>query len=200
MSVYFDGLSHIRHILYMDEDVIIETDGMEEPARSEEELEATESRAENKVAKVKSELEQVKKERQEYLDGWQRAKADFVNALKRAEGEKEAAKAKGVAKASQAFIGVLDTLERAEAAGDVPDAFQAVAKQLHAAATSLGLTKFGEVGEVFDPLHHEALGQDTVDTLELDDTVTAVLEPGWKAGEEVIRPAKVRVGNFEAST
>lgn len=180
----------------MDEDVIIEADGSEEPAHSEEELEATESRAETKVAKAKTELEQVKKERQEYLDGWQRAKADYVNALKRAESEKEAAKAKGMARASQAFIGVLDTLERAEAAGEVPEAFQAVARQLHTAATSLGLVKFGAVGESFDPLHHEALGQDPVDSLELDETVTAVLETGWKAGEEVIRPAKVRVGNF----
>ncbi len=199
-NIYFDGLSHFRHILYMEDDVIIEADGMEEPPRSEEELEATESRVENRVAKAKNELEQVKRERQEYLDGWQRAKADYVNALKRAESEKDAAKTNGVAKASQAFIGVLDTLERAEAAGEVPEAFTSVAKQLHAAATSLGLTKFGEVGEVFDPLHHEALGQDVVDTLELDETVTAVLEPGWKAGEEVIRPARVRVGNFEVST
>ncbi len=44
---------------------------------------------------------------------------------------------------------------------------------------------------------HEALGQDTVDTKEADDSVTAVLETGWKAAEAVIRPAKVRVGHFE---
>ena len=177
----------------MDDDVIIEEDGSEEVGNSEEELEATESRADSKVLKLKKELAQANKEKQEYLDGWQRAKADYVNVLKRAEAERESAKAQGLARGASAFIGVMDTLDRAESAGEVPEAFQAISKQLHSAATSLGLTKFGAVGEVFDPMHHEALGQDEVKA-ELEDSITAVLEPGWKAGEEVIRPAKVRVG------
>jgi molecular chaperone GrpE len=174
----------------MEDDVIIEADGSEE-------LNGEGSGADTKLAKLKRELAAIKKEKQEYLDGWQRAKADYVNALKRFETDRDAAKAKGIAKAAHAFIGVLDTLERAEAAGDVPEAFKSVAKQLHDAATSLGLMKFGAPGDPFDPIHHEALGQDPVDSKELDETVTAVLEPGWKAGDEVIRPAKVRVGHFQ---
>lgn len=174
----------------MDEDVVIESDGSEE-------LGSEGPQVDTKVAKLKKELEAVKKERQEYLDGWQRAKADYVNAQKRFDFEKDSAKAKGVAKAASAFIGVLDTLERAEAAGEVPDSFKAVAKQLHDAATSLGLVKFGATGHIFDPVHHEALGQDAVDKPEKDNTVTAVLESGWKTGHEVIRPAKVRVGVYE---
>ena len=167
---------------FSDDEVIIEADGNEEVGSSEEELETTSSRANSKVLKLKKELAQATKEKLEYLDGWQRAKADYVNVLKRADAERESAKSKGLAKGASAFIGVMDTLDRAEAAGEVPEAFQAIARQLHSAATSLGLTKFGEVGEVFDPVHHEALGQDVVDA-ELEDTVTAVLEPGWKAGE-----------------
>lgn len=180
----------------MDDEVIIESEDFDGPLGSEEELEATESRADSKVHKVKKELEQATKEKQEYLDGWQRAKADYVNVLKRAEAERESAYAKGLAKAARAFIGVLDTLDRAESAGEVPEAFQSVAKQLHSAATSLGLEKFGALGDAFDPTHHEALGQDVVESEDKDDTVTAVLEPGWKAGEEVLRPAKVRVGHL----
>ena len=179
--------------MYMDDEVIIEADGSEEVGSSEEELEATSSRADFKVLKLKKELTQANKEKQEYLDGWQRSKADYVNVLKRAEAERESALAKGIAKGAKAFIAVMDTLDRAEGAGEVPDAFQAIARQLHGAATSLGLTKFGAIGEAFDHNIHEALGQDVVEE-ELEDTVTAVLEPGWKAGEEVIRPAKVRVG------
>lgn len=180
----------------MSDDFIIEPGG-EDVGGSEEELEAAESREGAKVAKLKAELARTKEEKQEYLDGWQRAKADYVNALKRFEEEKVHAQSKGVAKAARAFIGVIDTLERAEAAGEVPDAFQAVAKQLHDAAKSLGLEKFGAAGEPFSPLLHEALGQDAVGTSGEADTVTSVLESGWKAGEEVIRPAKVRVGHFE---
>jgi molecular chaperone GrpE (heat shock protein) len=88
----FDGVSFFRHILSMqdNDDVVIDTDGFEEGG-SEEELEASASRVDAKTTKLKAELEKVKKEKQEYLDGWQRAKADYVNALKRFELEKGAA-------------------------------------------------------------------------------------------------------------
>ena len=179
------------------DDINIEADGAEEIGMSEEELEATESREGAKVAKVKKELEVCKAERQEYMDGWQRSKADYVNVLKRAEDERRSAEVKGTVKAAKAFIGVLDSLTRAEASGEVPEAFQAIAKQLHGAATSLGLVPFGSVGEAFDPNQHEALGQDPVEDILLDDTVTAVLEQGWKTGDTVVRAAKVRVGTLQ---
>lgn len=180
-----------------DEDISIEQDGSEEIGASESELDEMESKADGKLAKLKAELEACRKERQEYLDGWQRAKADYVNVLKRGDEEREAAKQKGVVKAAQAFIGVIDTLKRAEAAGEVPDAFKAVAKQLHDAAHSLGLTEFGATGEAFDPMLHEALGQDVAVSKDEDDTVSVVLETGWKAGDTVIRPAKVRVAQYQ---
>ncbi len=121
-----------------------------------------------------------------------------MNALKRFEEERAEAIKLGTVKASRAFITAMDSLARAESAGEIPASFQAIAKQLHDAASSLGLVQFGAAGEVFDPMLHEALGQDPVDALEKDDTVTAVLEAGWKAGELVVRPAKVRVGSFSA--
>lgn len=179
------------------DDINIEADGAEEIGMSEEELEATESREGAKVAKIKKELEACKAERQEYMDGWQRSKADYVNVLKRAEDERKSAETKGTVKAAKAFIGVLDSLTRAKAAGEVPEAFQAISRQLEEAAASLGLVAFGAVGETFDPNQHEALGQDPVTDILLDDTVTAVLEQGWKAGDTVVRAAKVRVGTHQ---
>lgn len=176
-----------------DEVVTVEADGSEETGASEEELEASESRADSKVSKLKHELEAVKKERQEYLDGWQRAKADYVNALKRFEEEKKGAVALGVSVSARAFIPVMDSLERAEAHGEIPEAFSGIAKQLHEASKTLGLEKFGVVGEKFDPNLHEALGQDVTEDASQDDTVTTVLECGWRAKDLVIRPAKVRV-------
>ena len=182
----------------MDEndDVIVERDGAEEDGMSEVELEERESRADTKLAKLKKELDTCKKERQEHLDGWQRAKADYVNALKRFEEEKAEAVRYGMIKASRSFITAMDSLVRAESAGEIPAAFQAIAKQLHDAAGSLGLVQFGAVGEAFDPMHHEALGQDPVAEEGKDDTVTTVLEAGWKAGDLIVRPAKVRVGSY----
>lgn len=177
------------------DDVIIEAEGAEEGG-SEAELEEVESQIDSKLTKVKQELEKVKKEKQEYLDGWQRAKADYVNALKRFEDEKKGSIEFGKIISVRAFIPVLDSLTRAEQAGEIPEAFQAIAKQLHDAIKQLGLAPFGSIGDTFDPLLHEALGQDPVDSKEKDETVTVVLENGWKSGEVVIRPAKVRVGTF----
>lgn len=179
-----------------DDDVVLDTDGIEEGG-SEEELEAVESSAAGKVKKMKAELERVKAEKQEYLDGWQRAKADYVNAVKRFEAEKLGAVSLGKIASVQAFLPAMDSLDRAEAAGEVPESFKGIAKQLHDAAKMLGLEKFGAVGEKFDPNMHEALGQDAAASAADDDTVTAVLEPGWKSRESVVRPAKVRVAHFE---
>ncbi len=181
----------------MDEDVLIEPDGDEETGGSEEELEAVEGRADAKVTKLRKELEQVRKEKQENLDGWQRAKADYVNALKRFEEEKRTALDIGTYKAAGAFLPVIDSLERAQALGELPEGFAGILKQLEGAVLKLGLSQFGKVGEKFDPSMHEALGQDPTDNPDEDDNVTAILEPGWRTLEQVIRPAKVRVAHFE---
>ena len=182
--------------MHNEEDLVIEQDGREEPGSSEEELEATESRVDAKATKLKKELETCKTERQEYMDGWQRAKADYVNALQRFESEKKSATARGIVRSVEAFLPAMDSLSRAEAAGGIPEAFQGIAKQLHDAAKSLGMVQFGAAGDRFDPNLHEALGQDSTDSKDADDTVTAVLEQGWNAGDVVVRPAKVRVAHF----
>lgn len=175
-----------------DDDIIIEAEGLEEGA-SEEELEASESRAENKLAKIKADLEQTRKEKQEYLDGWQRAKADYANALRRFEEEKLGAISMGGIIAAQAFIPAIDSLMRAKEAGELPEGFAGIAKQLEDAAKKLGMERIGTVGEEFDPSRHEALGTDEASSSQADGTVTAVLEHGWQLGDRVVRAAKVRV-------
>src|ERR1700749_1786078 len=75
--------------------------------------------ASHKIDKLKVELEKSKKERQEYLDGWQRSKADYVNLLKRSEEGTKHAKQQGVVKAVEALLPALDALERAKEHGEV---------------------------------------------------------------------------------
>jgi molecular chaperone GrpE len=181
----------------MNDDVVFERDGREEDGMSEEELEATESRVDGKLAKVKKELEATKREKQEYLDGWQRAKADYVNALKRFEEEKKTVASQGIAKAVKALLPAYDALERAKATGALPEGFAGIAKQLESAFSSFGITNVGEAGEAFDPNKHEALGTDPTDDAGKDDTVSAVLEQGYMLGDSVLRPARVRVFQHE---
>lgn len=177
----------------MHDDVVFERDGREEDGMSEEELEATESRADTKLQKVKKELEAAKREKQEYLDGWQRAKADYVNVLKRIEEDKSTAKKQGTVAAVKALLPAYDALERAKAAGELPEGFSGIAKQLESAFSSFGIVAIGEEGEAFDPAKHEALGTDTTDDAAQDDTVSAVLEKGYLIGDTILRPARVRV-------
>lgn len=164
-----------------------------EPETGEE---SGETRPEDKLAKMREELSACRKDKQEYMDGWQRAKADYVNALKRFETEAKTSELRGKVRAVETLLPAFDALERAKEHGDVPDGFMGIAKQLESAFASLGLEEVGKVGEKFNPTVHDALGQDTAETLETDDTVTVVLEKGWKVGDDVIRPAKVRVGHF----
>lgn len=183
----------------MDDDFVVDSEAAENRSRqadSEVDIEAEEGRADAKVKKVRDELADAKAQARENLDGWQRAKADYVNALKRFDEEKKGALVRGIEKAVEQLLPAFDALERAKEHGEVPVGFQAIAKQLETAFATLGLESVGKVGEPFDPATHEAYGQDATDDKAADDTVTAVLEQGYKLGERVIRPAKVRVAHF----
>ena len=179
--------NHTGHSGEMDEenDVKIEA---EDPEADEQ--------ADAKVKKLRTELEACRKEKQENMDGWQRAKADYVNALKRFETDVKTSEFRGRVRAIETLLPAFDTLERAKEHGEVPEGFLAIAKQIRSAFAALGLEEVGKVGEKFDPAFHDALGQDAAESAETDNTITAVLEKGWKIGGVVIRPAKVRVGHF----
>ncbi len=170
-----------------EQDIELEAENNEPPRGSD---------PEKKVAKLQAELEKISVERQEYMDGWQRAKADYVNLLKRLEAEQKSAKQSGLMKAVETLLPAFDALERAKEHSDIPEGFLAIARQLESAFASLGLTEVGRVGEKFDPTLHEAFGQDAAQTKEEDDTITAILEKGWRINEQIVRPAKVRVAHF----
>jgi len=179
-----------------EEDVKIEVEDAERSEASEDP--EREEHAEGKMLKLREELKSCRQEKQEYMDGWQRAKADYVNALKRFETDSKMSELRGRVRAVETLLPAFDALERAKEHGDVPDGFMGIAKQLESAFASLGLEEVGKVGEQFNPAYHEALGQDATETIETDNTITVVLEKGWKVGESVIRPAKVRVAHFSA--
>lgn len=175
------------------------SEASEDPEREADGFEA----AEGKMLKLREELKSCRNEKQEYMDGWQRAKADYVNLLKRIEADTKASELRGKVEAVETLLPAFDALERAkehlpaQAGGEMPaEGFLAIARQLENAFAELGLEEVGKVGEKFNPTVHDALGQDAVESVETDDTITIVLEKGWKIGDDVIRPAKVRVGHF----
>ncbi|HUY62232.1 MAG TPA: nucleotide exchange factor GrpE [Candidatus Paceibacterota bacterium] len=170
-----------------DDDVRIEADDPE-----------AEEKAEGKTEKLREELAACRTEKQEYMDGWQRAKADYVNLLKRGNEEITRAEHNGISKAVEELLPAFDALERAKEHAELPDGFAAIAKQLEGAFKKLGLDNVeAEVGQIFDPVLHEAYGTDAVNDQAMDGQITAVLEKGWRTKTKVIRPARVRVAQHQ---
>jgi molecular chaperone GrpE len=87
---------------------------------------------------------------------------------------------------------VLDDIGRARDHGDLNGGFRSVGEALEATTTKLGLVRFGEPGDVFDPTVHEALMHEYSDEVTVP-TCTQVLTPGYRFGSRVLRPARVAV-------
>jgi molecular chaperone GrpE len=92
------------------------------------------------------------------------------------------------------LLPILDDLDRAREHGDLTGPFAAVADSLVQFTEKLGLERFGEPGEPFDPAVHEALMQAESDPSASVPTCAQVLQPGYRmAGGRVLRPARVSV-------
>jgi len=128
----------------------------------------------------------------ERLDDLRRLQAEYVNYRRRVERDRELVRENAVASALGEFLGVLDDIGRARDHGDLTGAFRAVGEAIEAATAKLGLERFGEPGDVFDPTVHEALMHEYSDEV-TEPTCTRVLIPGYRFGDRVIRPARVAV-------
>lgn len=150
-----------------------------------------------KMQKLKDELEKVKTERQEYLDGWQRAKADAVN-MKR-EAEARGARSGELLREGLVhdIIPALDSFDMAagsEAWGTVPDVWKSgmerVRDQLVEALRQHGVERYGKIGEEYSPHLHEVI-QEVDDMPGEPHDIVRVLRYGYRIADRVLRPAQV---------
>lgn len=130
----------------------------------------------------------------EIFQDLQRLQADFVNYRARVERDRGAERQAAIAEAIRAFLPALDDLTRAEQHGDLQEGtpMAAIATKLKNAGDKFGLVSFGAKGDKFDPELHDALVQTpnpSVTAAEIAD----VIEPGYRIGERMLRPAKVAV-------
>ena len=122
----------------------------------------------------------------------QRLQAEYLNYKRRVDRDRQVVRETATAGVLSALLPVLDDLDRARAHGELEGGFKAVADSLERIVTTLGLERFGEPGEPFDPRIHEALMHDFSDAV-AGPTATAILQPGYRVGERVVRPARVAV-------
>jgi molecular chaperone GrpE len=128
----------------------------------------------------------------ERLDDLRRLQAEYVNYRRRVERDREAVRENAIASVLGELLGVLDDIGRARDHGDLNGGFRSVGEALEATTTKLGLVRFGEPGDVFDPTVHEALMHEYSDEVTVP-TCTQVLTPGYRFGSRVLRPARVAV-------
>jgi molecular chaperone GrpE len=122
----------------------------------------------------------------------QRLQAEYANYRKRVERDRLAVREQALANVLHGLLPVLDDIGRAREHGELTGGFKSVAESLEGIVVKLGLTAFGESGEPFDPTLHEALMHSySADVTE--PTAVQILQPGYKVGERIIRPARVAV-------
>jgi molecular chaperone GrpE len=122
----------------------------------------------------------------------QRLQAEYANYRKRVDRDRAAVREQAVAGTLTGLLPVLDAIDQAREHGELSGGFKSVADSLQAALGRLGLVTYGEKGDPFDPKIHEALVHSySADVTE--DTCVEILQPGYKVGERILRPARVAV-------
>lgn len=163
--------------------------------------EATEEAEGGQLEALRAELGQAQAQAVEYLDGWQRARAEFANYKKRVEAEREDLRRTSTEALLLKILPVVDDFERAfqtlpQELADVAwaDGMRMVLRKLQAILESHEVTPIEAAGQPFDPQWHEAVFQEETNE-HPDGYVIEEMQRGYRLGERVLRPAMVKVAS-----
>jgi len=152
-----------------------------------------------KNEQLQSDLEAAQAQAAEYLDGWQRARADFANYRKRMERDQIMANQAAAGNLIKRFLDILDDLDRAllnrPTEGDGAtwaNGIELIQRKFNAILETEGVKPIEADGQFFDPNLHEAISQESNPDLE-SGQIIAIVQQGYLYGERVLRPARVRV-------
>ena len=122
----------------------------------------------------------------------QRLQAEYANYRRRVDRDRVATQELALAGVLSNLLPVLDDIGRARDHGELEGGFKSVAEALEGVTAKLGLSRFAEPGDPFDPQLHEALTHGFSPEV-TEPTAAQVFQPGYKLGERVLRPARVGV-------
>jgi molecular chaperone GrpE len=146
-------------------------------------------------------LEEVRAKEAEYLDGWQRARAELSNARKRFQREQQGAYANAKADMLVRLLPIIDDFERAFA--DFPDelsdhtwiqGIKLVQQKAQGILNQEGVKPIEATGQEFDPLWHQAVTHEPSEEVP-EGRVIAEMQKGYSMGDRVLRPSMVRVSS-----
>ncbi len=154
---------------------------------------------EEQVTALKTALEEMDKKAEEYLDGWQRARAEFANYKKRILRENVDIRQVARGEVIKLYLDIADDLDRAlQEKPEIGDGetwaegIEIIFQKLRARLEVEGIKPMNPIGEEFDPNIHEALMKEESEEFE-SGQITEVIQEGYWLGDKVLRPALVRV-------
>jgi molecular chaperone GrpE len=164
---------------------------------SNEEKEGMGRGSERPAGAENTEHERLKTELSREHDLYLRTLADFDNYRRRVERERAVSAQAGKRELILPLLEVLADFDRAlEHLGDVPEwmssGFVAIYRRLISILQAQGIVSYESLGDTFDPARHEAVGMTESQDVE-PGTIVAELSRGYRWGDEVLRPARVRV-------
>lgn len=145
-----------------------------------------------------AEIEQARAEVAERTSDLQRVTAEYANYRRRVDRDRDLVREQATIALAGSLLGVLDDIDRARANEELSQGFRSVAESVEQIVAKLGLTRFGEVGDAFDPTQHEALihGYSTAVSRA---TCTTIISAGYRMGDRIVRPARVGVSDPEVT-
>ena len=127
----------------------------------------------------------------------QRVQAEYVNYKRRVDRDRDVARTGGVETVLRDLMNVLDNIRSAREHEELSAGFRAVADEVERISTKNGLEAFGAAGDAFDPHIHEALMHSHATEVDGEPitgpTCVAILQPGYKIKDKIVRPARVAV-------
>ena len=178
------------------DDSVALDDAQAEAARSDD---AAEVEVDQHAA-LQAQIDQLTQERSTLLDQLLRRQAEFENYRRRVDRERAETYARSRAEVVLELLPVIDNFERALAslehsgsdAKSLRQGIELIHRQLNDALAKFGLEPVESVGQAFDPNVHEAVSAEPSSEHE-ENTVIAEFERGYRLGEKLLRPAKVKV-------
>jgi molecular chaperone GrpE len=171
------------------------------PIEPDEVIEAPVAIPEEEIAQLRTELDQALGKANEYLTGWQRERAEFINYKKRIEREQSQGGQNAFGNAIRRYLDIADDLARAlkdknrplEGNGAIwAEGIDLIHRKMVAAFEADGVKMIDAKGKFFDPNMHEAISNEDSSEHESGQIID-VVQPGYTLGDRVIRPARVRV-------
>ncbi|MDN5771972.1 MAG: nucleotide exchange factor GrpE [Microlunatus sp.] len=148
--------------------------------------------AESEASATTEEITQLKVAVGERTADLQRLQAEYVNYKRRVDRDRDLARKGGIEAVLKDFMSVLDDIRYAREHDELSGGFKAVAEQVERISARYGLQGYGAKGDPFDPHIHEALLH-SYDEGTDGPTCVEILQPGYRIGDRVLRPARVAV-------